>query len=457
MLGCARPVVPAPTAVEVHRPELWVDAFSAPGGDGSRERPLRVVPSPIPDGVHLHLRSGLYAGPFSLGNGTQLEGHGEVVLTGGAGEVVLSASDATLVGLSLQGGDVGLLAGKNVKATRVRLSGQRRLAARVVGDLSLEGVTAVASVEGIDGLQVDRGGALSVKGGVFSGGFRRAVTTEGGRLSLTQLEGEGVKSLVHAIDAELQLTTASAIAGVGPALFIAGGHAQLTKLSVRGHEFGLQLAREADVTVDGLVVSGTAQACVSEVNAKLTLRRAELSACGLSGAVMLLGGATKLSQLTVGNTREVGVLLRQGALSLEDSTFSFISASGDALGDAVHVRDAVARLDRVRVTDVDGSALFASALAEVTGGSLEVERSHQAALFVERGSQVTLESLLVRGGFGPSVIVPDAAKVTLGTLSVAGGNDLPVYAECQAGARVALGRLESTVQQLTSACITRGR
>ena len=40
---------------------------------------------------------------------------------------------------------------------------------------------------------------------------------------------------------------------------------------------------------------------------------------------------------------------------------------------------------------------------------------------------------------------------------VAGGSELPIYAECAEGAEVVLGRLESTVQQVPSRCVTKLR
>jgi hypothetical protein len=59
----------------------------------------------------------------------------------------------------------------------------------------------------------------------------------------------------------------------------------------------------------------------------------------------------------------------------------------------------------------------------------------------------------VRGGSGPAVVVPDKARVKVKTLSVAGGNEMPVYAECTAGAEVTVDRLESTLKQLPSRCV----
>jgi hypothetical protein len=236
-------------------------------------------------------------------------------------------------------------------------------------------------------------------------------------------------------------------------VFAVQGTLDVQRLTVRGQEYGLQLAAGAKATVSGLVVEQTAQACVSSQRAELTLTKSELKACGLSGAVVLFESTATVEDTTISSTQEVGILIRQGQATLKGLRLSQISAPSESLGDALHVRQATVKLDDVRVSDVTGSALFVSAFAQVEVGRLEVERARQAALFVERHSKVAVDALLVRGG-GGAVVVPDEASLTMRTLSVAGGTELPIYAECQQGASVQVGRVESTTQQLPSRCIT---
>ena len=78
-----------------------------------------------------------------------------------------------------------------------------------------------------------------------------------------------------------------------------------------------------------------------------------------------------------------------------------------------------------------------------------------SAFFIERNSTVELGTVLVRGGGGPAVLLPDAASATFESLSVSGGAEQPLYAECDAGAKVTVKRLESTVQPLDSRCVSR--
>ena len=242
------------------------------------------------------------------------------------------------------------------------------------------------------------------------------------------------------------------ILGSGPALFFAGGTVELTEAEIRGHEYAVQLARGVNATLSGLHATGAREGCVSAIDSTLTLSNSTLAECGPSGALFLLGSHSTLTELEITQARELGILVRKGQATLRLVHISKVSGSGESLGDGLHVRDGQVVGESISVSDVEGSAVYASAFAELSVRRLEVERARHSALFVERGAKVTVGAMLVRGG-GTAVVVPDAARVDVESLSVAGGNEMPVYAECAAGAQVKLGRVESTVQQLPSHCV----
>lgn len=455
LMACVRaPVVSTGDRV-IPRTELWVDAFSTAGGDGTREHPLKAIPSPVLKGATVRVSSGLYAGPFVLEEGSRIEGTGEVVLTGEAGQTVVTAAKASLEHVSIQGGAVGLEAGPLVLMRAVNFSGQRERAVVVQGELSLSGTQLQASVEGIDGLVVKAGAKLVLRDAKFAGGFRRAVSTEGGSVELMNVSAEGAKNLLHAVNADSRLQSVRSAAGSGPALLVAGGRLQLDEGDFQGHEYSMQLTRGALARISGLRARNGAQGCVSALMSEVWLTDAKLTNCGPGGALSLLDCQSVVSQLDVSTARELAVFVRKGRAEFHRVNVSKVIAAPDALGDAFLVRDASVRADTVHVSDVEGSGLFASAHAEVNIDQLEVERAQQAALFVERAAQVNIGSLLVRGGMGPAVLVPDAATVTMGTLSVSGGDEMPVYAECKSGAKVSYTRLESTIAQLESRCISK--
>ncbi len=405
----------------------------------------------------MHLRAGVYSGGLHLEGGVTLEGSGEVVLAGGDGaEVVVTAQDAELVGLSIQGGRTGLEAGAGVKATRVRFSGQRQRAALVRGGLALTDAQLVANVEGIDGIVVARDATLEATRLRCEGGFRRAVSTEGGTLVLRQLRGEGVKTLVHALEARSTVEAVRARGGAGSALFFAGGTLELSGAEVEGHEYALHLSRGVEASVTGLQARGALVACVAASGATLTLGASRLWQCGAGGALSLMSGRTWLDQVEVKDAQELGVLVRQGELELRGPlSVTRVSGANGALGDGLHVREGKVRdLGGAHTfSELDGSAVFASAFADVQLGQVTVERARSSAFFVERRAQLRVGHALVRGGGGPALAVPDQARARLDALFVAGGNESPVFAECQSGAEVSIGRLETTVPQVPSRCV----
>ncbi|RKH35005.1 hypothetical protein D7X12_34535, partial [Corallococcus sicarius] len=96
---CARPPLrPA------RQGELWVDG-AAPGGDGTRERPLRSLAEALarPGPQLVHLASGRYEGPFLLPEGTRLVGAGPTtvltVASGAGAGVVETRGEASLEAL----------------------------------------------------------------------------------------------------------------------------------------------------------------------------------------------------------------------------------------------------------------------------------------------------------------------------------------------------------------------
>lgn len=433
---------------------LWVDAFAVESGDGSSEHPLKTAPQHPEAGTELHLRSGLYEGPFGF-SGVKLIGHGEVVLTAGAGQTTVSATESSLEQLSVQGGDTGLVAGPGVRLAQVRFSGQRVRAVMVNGALEGHGVSLLANIEGITGVEVTPGASVKLEGAKVEGGFRRGLECQQGEVHVDGFEATGVKAPLHLVECRSTLAHVSARGGTGAAVFAVRGTLTLAGLTVRGHEYGLQLGAGTTASVSQLEVEQTAQACVSVQGSTFSMKQARLKSCGLASGVWLQSADSTIEDLTVGPTPEVGVLVRQGKLTLTRGTFTRISANSEVMGDAVHVRDAKVKLDQVLASDVTGSGLFVSALAEVELGRVEVERARQPAVFVERGSSVKGGALLVRGG-GGALVVPDHATVELESLSVAGATEMPVYAECAQGASVKLGRLESAVPQLKSRCVSTG-
>ncbi|GMU63699.1 MAG: hypothetical protein AMXMBFR34_54620 [Myxococcaceae bacterium] len=163
----------------------------------------------------------------------------------------------------------------------------------------------------------------------------------------------------------------------------------------------------------------------------------------------------------VTDSTAMGVFVRKGRARLLRVTVERLSAEANAdgtraLGDALMLRDAEVEVDQLTAREVEGSALYASAFATVRVGTLLAERTGGGALLVERGASVTVKELTSRGTLGPAVTVPDKAKLSVGRLVVSGGAEVPVFAACEDGAEVHLGRLDSTVPQPPAKCLRLG-
>src|SRR5262245_30643699 len=99
LAGCASRAVQAESGPPPAPVELWVDASALEGGDGTEARPLKTLGAALESAravgaAHVHVRTGLYRGPFTLPAGWAIDGPESAVLfVEGAEGQVLSAAD----------------------------------------------------------------------------------------------------------------------------------------------------------------------------------------------------------------------------------------------------------------------------------------------------------------------------------------------------------------------------
>ncbi|MCC6332620.1 MAG: hypothetical protein IT380_01375 [Myxococcales bacterium] len=459
--GCVREA-PEPIGKAPARVELWVDEYAAAGGDGTKQHPFKRLPEELPERVDLHLKSGLYEGPFVFPRDARVEGHGQVVLHAEAPAVVVTGGALELVHVSVQGGAVGVAVTGRARLEAVHVSGHREAGVRVGDGGTLEVVK--LEVEGTipEALGVWATGAtVSVEGAQFRGDLKQAIRVEGGTARLEDVRSEGGRTLVQAMSAELTLSKARAAAGRGAAVLVSGGVARVTGLEVDGHEVALNALSQAKVDAQGLRSRRPYYAGVVFVGASGTLRDVEVSGAGPGGGVQALDSDLRVEDAHVTDSMAMGVFVRKGRARLVRVTVERLSAEANAdgtraLGDALMLRDAEVEVEQLAAREVEGSALYASAFATVRVGTLLAERTGGGALLVERGASVTVKELTSRGTLGPVVTVPDKAKLSVDRLVVSGGAEVPVYAACEDGAEVRLGRLDSTVPQPPAKCVRLG-
>lgn len=462
LCACVR-AAPAPIAPAPERPSLWVDAAARPGGDGSRERPLKRVPAELPERVALHLSTGLYEGPFAFPAGARVEGRGEVVLHAAAPAVVVTGDALTLVHVSVQGGDVGLHLSGPTSLERVHVSGHRKVGVEVLPGArldaqQLEVVGTIAEAVGVHASAA----TLHVSGARFTGDLRQGFKLEGGAAVLSGAKSEGGNTLLNARDVDVTLERASATAGRGPAVFLSGGTARVDGLVVDGHESALHTLRVTGLDVRHLRATRPSSAGVVLQGTSGTLRDVGVVRTGPGGGLQALDSDVTLEDVTVREAGAMGVFVRKGQARLRRVTIEGVEgesdgAGGRVLGDALMLRDAVVDVDEVTVRDVEGAALYASAFATVSVGRLSCERTGEGLAYVERGAVVKARELTARGTMGAAVLVPDQARLEVETLVIRGAGEGPIFANCAAGATVSIGALDTTLEPPASPCVTIAR
>ncbi|MBL8918314.1 MAG: hypothetical protein JNJ54_05600 [Myxococcaceae bacterium] len=441
--ACVR--APAREAPPAGLPELWVDAFAHEAGDGGVGSALRAVPH-LQQPARVHLRSGLYAGPFEFPPGTQLEGHGVAVLhVEGAGTVVTARGALDLRRLTVQGGTVGLLAMGPVRLREVKFSGHRATAVQAFdAGVTAEQLELSSRLDGVVGVEAINA-ELRLEGVTLTGPMSHGVRAADSSVRIAKLVSEGPTIAVQVLRGSLEADDLRAAGGQGAAVLLTKAKGTLAKLDVTGHEYGL-LCGGAQVTVRELSSRGAAAAGVSFFDSTVTMANVRVERAGPLGGVQLLSSTSTVGPLSVSASRGTGVLVRKGRATFGAVTIEGIEGErgrdGTTLsGDALEIRDAEVDVVELKARDLDGAGVYASNYGVLRAGTLEVERAGVGAVVVERRSTVTADRVISRGSRGPSLAAPEDGVLLVKSLTAQGG-DVAVWADCDSGSRV-------TVQSVT--------
>lgn len=460
-LGCTpvtNTVVAEPPLIAAPAIERWVDASATEGGDGTPGRPFKRLNDALAPDAIIHLRSGLYPGPWALPAGVHLIGHGEVVLhSEGETTVVFAPEAASLESLSVQGGFVGMRAIGPVTLRRVHFSGHRRVALESTGRLTLEDSVLDGSVSQTRGVQLGKGAVATLRKVRFVGAFARAVDADGAQLDVDDLQTEGPSQALHLENSQSIARKLTVAGGSGPGIFVAGGALTLTDATVNGHEYGLQ-ARKTALTITRFTSKRVQLAGIATVECSGTLSEIQTEQSGTYGALQLLDSTLKVKGVKVKQARSSGIFVRKGEVKLEDATVDQVrgdrDSTGESGGDGVHLRDADVEVKNVIVRDAEGVGVFASAGARVEVKQFSCERCRIGAIVSELASEVTVKGLISRGGEGPAIAVLDRAVVKVEDADIT-AVQVPVWAECDQGARVTVKRMKSNLALPASGCIAR--
>lgn len=453
LAGCVRrspePAAPAPAlAAPSPARTLWVDASAPTPGDGSAEHPFKSLGQALQAPgrpLSIRLRSGLYAGPFTLPDGTALEGEGQVVLfVEGTETVVTTRGDVRLTGLTVQGGATGIEAEGRLVLDRVQLSGQRRAVVRLAsGAVEARGCTFQASVSDTSGLLLEAGTRAAVVDSAFLGPYWRAIHARGvQRVTVDGARFEGPVTGLHQVGGEARVTRTTFTGGRGPALFMARGALTVERTSVKGHEYALQTRQ-----VSPLVVRDFASVSADRAGMGLTETRAELEdvvvvESGPYGGLQLIESDVTARRVHLHRPMGSGISTRGGKLDLREAIITVVREEREGGGNAVELRQTAAQVSGLTVLGAAGICLLAAQTSQVQVQDLWLDRCRWAGVTAETQAQVRGGLVWVSGSPGAAVAVPGDGSVEINRLISEQNADGAVWAECERGAKVRLKGLK---------------
>jgi hypothetical protein len=415
--ACARAPQKAPAEA---RPERRIESAS---------EPLVLVP-----GTTFRLATGLYELNGELPDDVELVGGPAVVLHTEAG---LGATRAVLRQVAIQGGQTGLTVRGPVTLEDVSFSGQRQVGVSVEagGTLTMSNGVVEGTVPETRGVVV--AGRAALTGTVFKGALRHGVRVTGGEASLTEVKSEGAAEAVHVSKGRAVVTRSTAAGGRGPAFYAMEGRLELRDVSVRGHEFAVQVTQKSELDVDGLDSDRAELGAVAAVGSKVVVKRMGVTRAGSHGALELLECQSRVEDVSASTVSDVAVTVRLGRLEARKLRVRQVKDPDGNGGDGIIVRDGVVVLEDVEVTDIGGMGLVATAFATVDVKGLRCEGCRLGALLVERRATVKARGIVSLGSREAAVNLPDDGVLELEGLEVKGGGT-GVWAECATGARVVL-------------------
>lgn len=204
--------------------------MAASSGDGSSRSPFKSLSEAIAsagsEASRIHLRAGLYLGPFRTRGPVQIAGGPSSVLSAeNDSAVLLPGSDLELEGATIQGGAVGIESAGVVRLTRVRFSGQRRAAlVQRGGFLVAEETHFSASLSETKAVALQGNARALFLRCEFAGPYQRALEVRStGRVEVADSSFQGPVTGIHQVGGDVQVRRSSFAGGRGPAVFSARG------------------------------------------------------------------------------------------------------------------------------------------------------------------------------------------------------------------------------------------
>ncbi len=430
--------------------EAWIDPAATGVPDGSRAAPYRTLTEALgalaPGCGLLHLGPGSHLAGVTLPPGCTLQGPPEAILEGGEGPFVLSApAGVRLRGLTLRGGEAGLIAAGALLAQGTRWLNPRRFAVRLSAGSSFRGERTLFQVQ----VPTSRGVAaeastLHLEDTRFAGPFERAVELKGGTLTLRRAAFEGAATAVYQLGETVDLDDLSVHGGQQAAVVLMKVKGSVRRLRVRGHEYALLTRDTQQLVGEDLYSHGALRAAFGLVRSSARLRGLYALRPGSFGGLQLVGGEVEVRDFWIHQARDQAITTRDTRLVLRDGRITDVTTTDEGGADAVQVRGGHATVERVAVWRASGVGLLAAESGALHARDVVLIDCGQAGAAAETRGLLQARRLTVARSPGPALVAIERGRLEIDGLRSVDNALGVVHVECGTGAQASLGQVVSS-------------
>jgi hypothetical protein len=427
---------------------LFVEA-SARAGDGSRARPFNTLAAAVAaarDGERIVVAAGVYRERLRLERPIRIEGLAGATLVAPEPEAVAieALAAATIEGLRIVGGAIGVRGAAPLTLRSVSFEGQRRAAVSIEkGSAELIDLRLSAGEGPRErvGIAAAPGTSARVVGLRSRGSYRFAVRAEGAQLDADEAQIEGAVvgiACTQGCEGSVRDSFVTHVAGAG---ILAGNSAHLVARDnlVSGCEQCFVANRDARLILEDNVTFDCALSSIASVSAHLEAKHHLHSGPTRLGAIQLLGGETLLDEGAILDPGGVGVSVRGGRTVIRGTLVrgARLDRDGD-FGNAVFALSPESvRLEGALLEQSQGAALTAQG-GPVEAFALEAQHGGLFGVEAQRGSSVALVGAHVHADRGPALIAIEGSRIR-STLGRYQGNTSGVgFASCDESSELLL-------------------
>jgi nitrous oxidase accessory protein NosD len=410
-------------------------------GDGSREHPFAAVRDALSKataGDAVVLRPGLYVEGIRLDRALVLRGPKTAVVVGpNRNEPVVDVrAKATIEGISVQGGSIGLDVHADARIREVSFSAQRLAAVRVgEARVRIDGglLQALFDKPDLVGIDVHERGELFADRVAFDGPFRFAVRGRSARLHLNGLTIEGATVAVACLDGCDGTLTRSVLAqGRGAGIVVGSSKLAARDNLISRFEQCVAVNSNSEVILEDNATAFCALSGVSVIRAKARIAQHIHVSPASVAAVQFMESDVAISEGVLLDPGPVGIGMRLGKTVVSGTLVRGATLDRDRVfGDGLFaVAPERLTLEAPFIEDCAGTGVSVHGGAARALG-LEAHHNSHAGVVSSRGAQVTLEAPHVEMGLGPGLATTGGGRLRARLGRVANNVGGAVSAECE--------------------------